>query len=61
MIPVWGGEVEFIIIDDTINEQAFRYHIEQAGQLIGIGRFRPRNNGYYGRFKAEILTWEDYS
>jgi len=61
MIPVWGGEDEFIIIDDTINEQAFRYHIEQAGQLIGIGRFRPRNNGYYGRFKAEILTWEDYS
>ena len=61
VIHQWGGEVEFLIIDDTVTESAFRYHIEQAGQLIGIGRFRPRNNGYYGRFKAEVVAFEDYS
>lgn len=61
LIPKWEGNVEFLIIDDTITKEAFDYHIKQAGQLIGIGRFRPRNNGYYGRFDAEVLTWEDYA
>jgi hypothetical protein len=61
VVPQWGGEVEFLIIDDTINQEAFAYHIQQAGQLIGIGRFRPRNNGFYGRFKAELKVWEDYA
>jgi hypothetical protein len=61
VIPQWGGTVEFLIIDDTINQEAFSYHIKQAGQLIGVGRFRPRNNGFYGRFQAEVETWEDYA
>lgn len=61
VIHQWGGEVEFLIIDDTLTEETFRYHIEQAGQLIGIGRFRPRNNGYYGRFKVTGFQFEDYS
>ena len=61
VIRKWGGDVEFLIIDDTITEAPFRYHIEQAGQLIGIGRFRPRNNGYYGRFKVTKFAFEDFS
>lgn len=61
VIHQWAGEVEFLIIDDTLTEEAFRYHIQQAGQLIGIGRFRPRNNGYYGRFKVTKFQFEDYS
>jgi hypothetical protein len=61
LIRKWSGEVEFLIIDDTISEEPFRYHMEQAGQLIGIGRFRPRNNGYYGRFKVTNITFEDYA
>jgi len=61
VIQEWNGKVEFFIIDDTITEAPFRYHLEQAGQLIGIGFFRPRNNGYYGRFKVEKLTFEDYA
>lgn len=61
VIHDWGGDIEFFIIDDTITEEPFRYHIEQAGQLIGIGRFRPRNNGYYGRFKVIDVKFEDYA
>jgi len=56
-IPAWTATVEFVIIDMMITEDAFRYHLEQAGQLIGIGRFRPRNNGYYGRFKVLSIEW----
>lgn len=61
VVHQWGGEVEFIIIDDTISREAFEYHAQQAGQLIGVGRFRPRNNGFYGRFKAEVVSFEDYA
>lgn len=60
VVHQWGGNVEFITIDDTITEAAFTYHIEQAGQLIGIGRFRPRNNGFFGRFNAEVVAFEDH-
>lgn len=57
VIPAWAGDVVFHIFDDTITESVFQYHLEQAGKFIGIGRFRPRNNGFYGRFKiaSEIV------
>lgn len=51
LIPTWSGDVIFYIFDDTITEKVFEYHLDQAGKFIGIGRFRPRNNGFYGRFK----------
>jgi hypothetical protein len=57
----WKGDVEFIILDDTITEEIFRYHLEQAGSFIGIGRFRPRNNGFYGRFMVEDLICQTQS
>lgn len=57
--PGWETKVEFIIVDDVITEDVFLTHLKQAGQLIGIGRFRPRNNGYYGRFQVVDLQWKD--
>jgi hypothetical protein len=59
VIPEWRGTVKFLILDDTITEDVFKLHIEQAGQFIGLGSFRPRNNGYFGRFKIKIKKWED--
>lgn len=63
-IPEWEGPVEFIIVDETVLQscthdktKAVMLHVlEGAGQFIGIGRFRPRNNGFYGRFKVESFT-----
>lgn len=57
-IPSWTGDVIFYIFDDTITETVFRYHLEQSGKFIGIGRFRPRNNGFYGRFQVVDLIVE---
>ena len=54
----WGGEVEFCILDDIIDQDVFRVHLEDAGPFIGIGRFRPRNNGFYGRFAVEGVKWK---
>lgn len=59
VIPQWSGRVQFYIVDDIITEEVFAQHLQCAGNLIGIGRFRPRNNGYYGRFQITSLEWKD--
>lgn len=46
----WTGTLTITVIDETITADVLRTHLEEAGKLIGVGRFRPRNNGYYGRF-----------
>lgn len=58
IIHEWGGEVTFHIIDETITKDVFTKVLEEAGKFIGIGRFRPRNNGFYGRFKVESVRFE---
>ena len=57
VIRHWGGKVTFYIIDETITKEVFMDHLRDAGSLIGIGRFRPRNNGFYGRFEIVDLDW----
>lgn len=57
VIHDWECKVPFYIQDDMITEEVFKYHLQQAGTFIGIGRFRPRNNGYYGRFQLVELEW----
>lgn len=56
-IPKWKGTVEFIILDDALTEEVFTKHLVEFGSFIGVGRFRPRNNGYYGRFKVGKVKW----
>lgn len=57
VIPEWQGEVEFVILDEIITQDVFTKHLEEAGKFIGIGYFRPRNNGYWGRFSVEDVKW----
>lgn len=59
LIPEWKGQAEFIILDDIITKDVFTAHLEAAGSFIGLGRFRPRNNGYYGRFEITKVQWPD--
>lgn len=58
IIPTWQGDVKFHIFDPMVTADVFAKHLIQAGMFIGIGRFRPRNNGFYGRFSVENLTWD---
>lgn len=57
LIPNWEGWVEYLILDEIITEEVFQEHLQDAGSFIGIGRFRPRNNGFYGRFTVEKISW----
>ena len=54
----WSGAVTFHILDDVISPAVFEQHLKDAGNFIGIGRFRPRKNGYYGRFKVTRIDWQ---
>lgn len=59
LIREWKGTVTYYISDDTITQEVFEQVLRASGQLIGIGRFRPRNWGYYGRFSVEGIKWEE--
>ena len=54
----WNGETSVIILDETITKEVFEKHLKDAGRFIGLGRFRPRNNGTYGRFDSKIISWK---
>jgi hypothetical protein len=58
-IDSWEGEITVMIFDDIITPEVFRQVLVAAGQIIGIGRFRPRNRGHYGRFVVESIVWKD--
>lgn len=58
VIPQWSGDVTFYIFDEMITPQVFEHVLGEAGKFIGIGRFRPRNCGFYGRFTVEKVVWQ---
>jgi len=57
----WDGILCIHVIDDTVLQTtavqgeekkmpALRHFLNVAGSMIGVGRFRPENGGFYGRF-----------
>lgn len=52
----WSGSVVYHVWDDIVTDKVFKYHLEQCGKFIGIGFFRPRNNGFWGRFKVNKIV-----
>jgi len=54
----WETTATFYILDETINEETFRHHLDEAGKFIGLGRFRPRNSGFFGRFIVDDVQWD---
>jgi hypothetical protein len=70
VIAEWTGTVEINVLDPLlvsdiekckkdVTQCSLYRHLEHAGKFIGIGRFRPRNNGFYGRFSVEKFTVEN--
>lgn len=58
-IDSWDGTVTYWVTDPTICRDVFERVLDASGTLIGIGRFRPRNLGFYGRFEVKSLTWKE--
>jgi len=53
----WSFKIAYHVFDDVIPNDIFEYVLTQAGQFIGIGRFRPRRRGFYGRFLVHNIKW----
>jgi len=58
LISQWSGVVTYYVLDEVISEEVFLRHLTEAGSFIGIGRFRPANGGYYGRYEVAKLVWK---
>lgn len=58
VMPQWGGDIEIILLDPLLisKPEKVREYLEHSGKFIGLGFFRPRNGGYYGRF--EVTAFE---
>jgi len=58
----WSCEAVLIILDELIieNPDRVREYLENAGQFIGMGRFRPERKGFYGRFKVSDFSAEPF-
>lgn len=59
LIRDWSADVTFHVLANEITKDVFVDHLKQAGGFIGIGRFRPQNGGFYGRFKIETIKWSE--
>lgn len=58
VIPEWSGAFKVVVIDEKIEDDIMAEHAEAWGKFIGIGRFRPEKNGFYGRFVVDKIKWE---
>lgn len=58
-VDVWKADVEFHLYDDAITKDVFERVLAEAGRFIGVGRFRPQNGGFYGRFAVEKIKWSE--
>ena len=57
VVREWSGQLVFHVLDDTITKDAFERTLREAGNFIGVGRFRPENGGFYGRFEVGKIAW----
>lgn len=57
----WGATVLVHVLDDTIPDEVFDRVVKAFGLFIGIGRYRPQNGGYLGRFTVKSLKMETAS
>lgn len=57
IVQEWEGEIIVLIGDPIITADIFEDVIRNAGNLIGIGTWRPRNRGSNGRFELVDMQW----
>jgi len=56
-IDQWAGALTVHVLAPEIPNELFESYLKQAGSFVGIGRFRPQNGGFYGRFGVERTDW----
>lgn len=59
LVRDWEGEIVVYIGDDIITKEVFEDVLRNAGLLIGIGTWRPRNRGMNGQFEVVDIKWSE--
>lgn len=54
-LETWSTNAKILVIEGLLSghPEKVKEYLELAGQLIGLGYFRPRRSGYWGRFTVE--------
>jgi hypothetical protein len=54
VIQEWAADFQIILLDPMLIDKPEKVveYLSHAGKFIGLGYFRPRNGGYFGRFKV---------
>lgn len=55
----WAAEFDMILDNGTITKETIEELITTTGNYVGIGSYRPTNNGYFGRFKLVSLEKQE--
>lgn len=57
----WKAKASIHVIDPVLIDkpEKIQEYLIHAGSFIGMGAFRPRNNGYYGRFNVDDFKYEN--
>jgi hypothetical protein len=48
----WQAKVTVYVVDEVITEEVLKKLFKDAGMFVGVGRFRPANGGFFGRFEV---------
>jgi hypothetical protein len=51
-VRAWGGKLTVHVLDDAITQEVLAQHFDIAGKFIGVGQYRPQNQGENGRFEV---------
>jgi hypothetical protein len=51
----WTAEFKLCTGEDTFTDKQIMELLNTTGSYVGIGSFRPLNNGYFGRFQVKEL------
>jgi hypothetical protein len=54
---VWKATINLGIVDDAILPHLLEEYMQEGGQVIGLGRWRPEQGGLNGRFKVKSIKW----
>lgn len=58
--PKWNGlkvSFDLLVNNDTITRETILEIVQDAGQYIGVGSYRPEHNGMFGQF--EVLEFKE--
>lgn len=55
----WKAEFDMMLDNGTLTKEMITELITVTGNYVGIGSYRPTNNGYFGRFKLVSLDKKD--